>query len=118
MWHFIIKKSTVVLCEKAVALCNNRPSRFVITHVAFCSKFDVDGRRASRSNNDYHPCHYCNNNNNICYDDNYNHDSDNNWGNNNGSDGDIDENDDDDIGDNNIDEDENKDNNVFLNEDL
>ena len=70
MSHFVIP---VALCnKKAVALCNNRPSHFVITLVALCNKLEIDGRRTSKpssvimgnNNNDNNDSKNDNNNNN------------------------------------------------------
>ena len=45
---------SVALCNKIVALGNNRPSHFVITLVALCNKLEMDGQRTSKPSNKYH----------------------------------------------------------------
>ena len=52
--HFVM--IPVALCnKKAFAICNYRPSDFVIKEaVTLCNKLEMDGRRASKPNNRYH----------------------------------------------------------------
>ena len=50
----IVALSPFALCNNIVALGNNRPSHFVITLVALCSKLEMDGQMTSKPSNKYH----------------------------------------------------------------